>query len=39
MQLATPSFTARSRDVVIRVFDESGTLIETHESDGVFREP
>jgi hypothetical protein len=27
-----------SHDASIRVFDESGALIETHESDGVFRE-
>jgi len=28
-----------SHDASIRVFDESGALIETHESNGVFREP
>jgi hypothetical protein len=32
-------FYSRSHAVVVRVFDESGALIETHESDGVFREP
>ena len=32
-------FCRRSHDASIRVFDESGALIETHESNGVFREP
>jgi hypothetical protein len=32
-------FYSRSHAVVVRVFDESGALVETHESDGVFREP
>jgi hypothetical protein len=30
---------SRSHPVVIRVFDESGTVIETHERAGNFREP
>ena len=31
-------FYSRSQDVVIRVFDESGAVIETHEDAGDFRE-
>jgi hypothetical protein len=31
-------FYSRSHTVVVRVFNESGALIATHESDGVFRE-
>jgi hypothetical protein len=30
---------SRSHDAVIRVFDESGTVIETHEHAGDFQEP
>ena len=30
---------SRSHPVVIRVFDESGTVIETHEHHGDFQEP
>jgi hypothetical protein len=30
---------SRSHPVVIRVFDESGTVIETHERAGDFQEP
>jgi len=30
-------FYSRSHDVVIRVFDESGTVIETHEQAGDFK--
>ena len=30
---------SRSRHAVIRVFDEAGTVIETHEHDGDFQEP
>lgn len=32
-------FYSRSHAVVIRVFDESGLMVETHESVGAFREP
>ena len=32
-------FRSRSHDAVIRVFDESGTVIETHEHAGDFQEP
>jgi hypothetical protein len=31
-------FYSRSNAVVVRVFDESGVLVETHESVGAFRE-
>jgi len=32
-------FYSRSHHAVIRVVDESGEVIETHESEGDFREP
>ena len=32
-------FYSRSRGALIRVFDESGTVIETHEHAGDFQEP
>jgi hypothetical protein len=32
-------FRSRSHDAVIRVFDESGNVIETHEHAGDFKEP
>jgi hypothetical protein len=32
-------FRSRSHDAVIRVFDETGTVIETHERRGDFQEP
>jgi hypothetical protein len=32
-------FYSRSHPTVIRVFDESGTVIETHEHAGDFQEP
>lgn len=32
-------FYSRSHPAVIRVFDEAGTVIETHEHDGNFQEP
>ncbi len=32
-------FRSRSHDAVIRVFDEAGNVIETHEHTGEFREP
>jgi len=30
---------SRSHDAVIRVFDDAGNLIETHEQAGDFKEP
>jgi hypothetical protein len=33
------SFSARSHDAVIRVYDEAGNVIETHEHAGEFEEP
>jgi len=38
MQSATQSFSVRSHDAVIRVFDESGDVIETHDHAGDFKE-
>jgi len=35
----TRSFSAESHDAVIRVHDEAGNLIETHEDAGDFKEP
>ena len=32
-------FRSRSQDAVIRVYDESGNVIETHEHVGEFKEP
>jgi hypothetical protein len=32
-------FSSRSHDAVIRVYDESGNLIETHEHKGEFKGP
>ena len=32
-------FFSRSHDAVIRVYDEAGNVIETHEHTGEFREP
>jgi len=32
-------FYSRSHSAVVRLFDDSGVLIETHQSDGAFREP
>jgi hypothetical protein len=32
-------FNSRSHDAVIRVYDEAGNVIETHEHKGDFREP
>ncbi len=32
-------FYSRSHDAVIRVFDEAGNVIETHEHAGEFKEP
>jgi hypothetical protein len=38
MQSATQS-SSRSHDAVIRVFDDAGNVIETHEQAGEFQEP
>jgi hypothetical protein len=32
-------FRSRSHDAVIRVYDEAGSVIETHEHKGDFKEP
>ncbi len=32
-------FYSRSRDAVIRVYDEAGNVIQTHEHTGEFKEP
>jgi len=32
-------FYSRSHDAVIRVYDETGNVIETHEQAGDFKEP
>jgi len=32
-------FYSRSHDVVIRVYDETGNVIDSHEQGGEFREP
>jgi hypothetical protein len=32
-------FRSRSHDAVIRVYDEAGNVIETHEHKGQFKEP
>jgi hypothetical protein len=32
-------FYSRSRDAVIRVYDEAGNVIETHEQAGSFKKP
>jgi hypothetical protein len=37
-QSATPSFFSRSHHAVIRVYDDAGDVIETHEHAGDFRE-
>jgi hypothetical protein len=38
MQSATPDFFSGSHDAVIRVYDEAGNVIETHEHAGDFKE-
>ncbi len=38
MQPATPKTLTRTHDVVIRVYDEAGNVIETHEHTGEFKE-
>ena len=37
-QSATPSSNSRSHGAVIRVYDEAGNVIETHEHKGDFKE-
>ena len=37
MQIGYAEFFSRSHDAVIRVYDETGNLIETHEHAGKFR--
>jgi hypothetical protein len=39
MPSALPSLTAVRIDAVIRVYDDAGNVIETHEQAGEFREP
>jgi hypothetical protein len=39
MRLNYAKFYSRSHDAVIRVFDEAGNVIETHEHAGEFKEP
>jgi hypothetical protein len=39
MRSATPSFAAGHKDAVIRVYDDAGNVIETHEHAGQFKEP
>jgi hypothetical protein len=39
MQSATQSFSAVHNDAVIRVYDEAGNVIDTHEHAGEFKEP
>jgi len=34
-----PKFRSRSHDAVIRVYDEAGNVIETHEHAGDFKQP
>jgi len=37
--LGYAQFYSRSHDAVIRVYDEFGNVIETHEHEGEFKEP
>jgi hypothetical protein len=39
MRSITRNFTHAQHDAVIRVFDEAGKVIETHEHKGEFKEP
>ncbi|PYL17121.1 MAG: hypothetical protein DMF46_01065 [Verrucomicrobia bacterium] len=39
VEAGRPAFRSRSRNTVIRLFDESDTVIETHEHGGDFQEP
>jgi hypothetical protein len=38
-QLTTRKFYSHSHGAVIRIYDESGNMIETHEHKGNFKEP
>jgi hypothetical protein len=38
IQSATPDFFSRSHIAVIRVYDEAGNVVETHEHKGEFKE-
>jgi hypothetical protein len=38
MQSATPDFFSRSHDAVIRVYDETGNVIQTHDHAGELKE-
>jgi len=38
MQSSAPKFRSRSHDAVIRIYDEAGNVIETHEQTGDFKE-
>jgi hypothetical protein len=37
--IGSAKFLSRSNDAVIRVYDETGNVIETHEHKGDFNEP
>jgi hypothetical protein len=37
--ISNAKFRSRSRDAVIRVYDEAGNVIETHEHAGDFKGP
>jgi hypothetical protein len=37
--IGNAKFYSRSHPMIVRMFDESGALIETHDSEGAFREP
>ena len=39
MQSGYAKLYSRSHDAVIRVYDEAGNVIETHEHTGEFKEP
>ena len=39
MRFGYAKFRSRSQDAVIRVYDNAGTVIETHEPAGDFKEP
>jgi hypothetical protein len=38
MRIGYAKFFSRSHDAVIRVYDEAGNMIETHEHKGEFKE-
>ena len=38
-EIGYAKFRSRSHPAIIRVYDESGTVLETHEHAGDFREP